>query len=256
MNTVISEMIENHESCRIITDNQDETTVMLRPNIIRESLKGKISDQDIDTGMDIIDKSIDLASVMNNLYRQCICTNCPEKVNYSLRSIPNGNINAKVMFINSKPTIYEVGRMFSHCDKDSVCLSMVLSKAGIRRDDLYFTDIVKCIPLDSSYDFPKICVSNYLIKEISHISPKAIVCNGIDTLRTLAGIGFIQGLPETVSYGTIYPVVINDVQVLITAIYDINTMLSKEGEEYEKCKVGLWGQLLQIFKKIGGTNNG
>lgn len=246
--SILQEMIENKESCRII-QNDTDYTVKLRPQAISESLKDKLSNEDILSGMSIVTKQIALSNIKTELYRQCCNTNCKYKNNNIFRAIPNGNSNAKVLFLNDKPTDYEVCNMCSQCDRNDVFLSLILNKMNIERETIYCTSLTKCNQDvdDNTYNE---CINTFLSKEIDYIKPKIIVCNGISTLKKGKQAGIFQNLPSNITYGKIYTITASNTQTNIIAIYDIETVLNKTDEAYDKCKTELWMQLLSVFKSI------
>lgn len=246
-NAIMQEMIENHCSCKII-ETENGCTVKLRPKAIAESLNGKLSSEDISTGMSIVNNQIMLSNLKHNLYRQCNNTQCNVKNECVLRAIPNGNTNANILFLNKMPTDYEVGNMCSHCDRNGVFLSLIFSKMNIPRDAVYCTDMIKCNKQLDEQSFNE-CIHNYIEKEIEYVKPKVIVCNGLALLKTCIKSKIISNLPSDITYGKIYNAITALGQpVKIIAIYDLDTVLQKTEQEYERCKTELWTQILSAFK--------
>lgn len=240
-------MIDNKESCKII---QDETgyTVKLRPAVISDSLVDKLSPEDITAAMSIVNRQIELSNVKTNLYRQCNNTNCQNKDKCIFRAIPNGNTNADILFLNKMPTDYEVCNMNSHCDKTGVLLSLILNKMNVSRDSVYCTDIIKCNAQLDEQSFNE-CIRTYIENEINYVSPKVIICNGLCALKTCIKFNILHNLSEDVTYGKIYDAKTSSgLPVKVMAMYDLNTVLQKTGNDYEKCKTELWTQILSAFK--------
>lgn len=247
MDNVMKEMIDNHEACRVIQDDNGYV-VKLRPAVISESLTDKLSSEDISTGMSLVNRQVSLSMLRTNLYRQCNNTNCQAKDRCVFRAIPNGNTNADVLFLNKMPTEYEACNMSSHCDRNAVFLSLILSKMNVSRDSVYCTDMIKCnAQLDeASYNE---CIQAYITKEIEYVAPKVIICNGLSVLKACAKTGVLNGLPSDVTYGKIYDVQTqSNIAVKVIAIYDLNTVLQKTERDYERCKTELWTQILSAFK--------
>ena len=247
MDNVMKEMIDNHEACRVIQDDNGYV-VKLRPAVISESLTDKLSSEDISTGMSLVNRQVSLSMLRTNLYRQCNNTNCQAKDRCVFRAIPNGNTNADVLFLNKMPTEYEACNMSSHCDRNAVFLSLILSKMNVSRDSVYCTDMIKCnAQLDeASYNE---CIQAYIAKEIEYVAPKVIICNGLSVLKACAKTGVLNGLPSDVTYGKIYDVQTqSNMAVKVIAIYDLNTVLQKTERDYERCKTELWTQILSAFK--------
>ena len=244
---IMQDMIDKNESCRVIQNN-DEIIVKLRPISILDSLKGKLSDADIQNGGNIINRQLIINTLKTNLYRQCINTNCSYQNKSMFRAVPSGNSEAKVMFINKQPTQYEACNMSTHCDREGIFLSLILSKMNVSRESIYCTDMIKCNgnPDENSC---KECINQYLEQEINFVKPQIIICNGMSVLNACIKMGIICNLPDSISYGTIYNTVTSLGRNLkVIAIYDLNKVLQKQNADYIKCKDELWGQILTAFK--------
>ena len=172
-----------------------------------------------------------------------------EKYN-SLTALPNGNINAKVMFINKQPTEYESAYGLSFSDKNGLFISLILDKINVPRESVYFTDMIKCNNQLDEQSFNE-CINRYLMEEINIVNPSVIVCNSMSVFKTCISRGIFKGLPSDISYGNIYNAeLFNGNHIKATAIYDLNTVLQKEGEDYIRCKNDLWSQILNAFKAL------
>lgn len=242
MDDIFKEMHDNHENCRIIK-NDNNIQVKLRPIEIKNALKDKLSEQDINDAYESINQYNKLMDLKRNLYNGCQECNCCNK-QCLFHSIPCGNINSKVMMINKMPTQYEACRMHSMSDKNGVFLSLILQKMNIERDNIYMTDMIKCnnAQLDE-YSYNE-CLNQYLKQEIKIISPKFIICNGISVMKACIKAGIFTGLPSEISYGNIYKA--DGFNVM--AIYDLETVLQKTEDNYSKCKEELWHQIVNAFK--------
>lgn len=249
---VMQEMQENHEKCRV-TEMNGETVVTVRPESIAESLNGKLSPEDINNGISMMGDVMKFAALNSSLYRQCSGVQCMEHCKSPFRSIPNGNSKAKIMLLNKMPTQYEACMMCSHCDTESALLSMILNKIHMTRNDVYCTDMIKCHCQNIDEQSVRACIDDYLMKEIQYVQPEIIICNGIGVLKTWDKLGYITGLPQDASYGNIYNVVINGISLKIMAIYDLERVLMKEGQDLSECKGKLWIQILSAYNAIGGN---
>lgn len=246
-NSIMREMIDNHESCRIV-QNDSGYTVKLRPVAVSESLAEKLSSEDISSGMSIVNRQLELSNIKTNLYRQCTNTNCHAKDKCIFRAIPNGNTNADVLFLNKMPTDYEVCNMSSHCDRNGVFLSLILSKMNVSRDSIYCTDMIKCNTQLDEHSFNE-CVRTYTENEINYVAPKVIICNGLSVLKACVNLSVLHGLSGDVTYGKIYDArTSSGLPVKVMAMYDLSTVLQKTGNDYERCKTELWTQILSAFK--------
>ena len=228
-------------NCSIVTEN-DTTYVKLNPSDISLSLNGKLSDEDIKLAEENMTLHNEIMDLKRDLYNECHNCKCCN-TNSLFHSIPYGSIKSKVMIINKMPTQYEACRMHCMSDRNGMFLSLILQKMKVDREDVYMTDMIKCnAQLDQS-SFNE-CINHYLRKEINIVSPRMIICNGLSVLKTGIKTGLFVGLPPQVCYGNIY----NTDKFGVMAIYDLDTVLQKSGDDYAKCKYELWHQLLNAFQ--------
>ena len=88
-----------------------------------------------------------------------------------------GPTNAKVMFIGEAPGFNEDKQGKPFVGRAGKFLDELLTAAGLKREDVYITNIVKCRPpnnRDPTDSEIKACYP-YLDFQISHINPKIIV---------------------------------------------------------------------------------
>jgi DNA polymerase len=246
--TVIPEMIQEGVSSKIIQTESGGYKVVIRPSMISHALEDKLSPEDISLGMNAVIRQMKFSNILTGLYGQCCDVNCAFKEKCIFKALPNGITNADVMFINKMPTDYEMAIMTSHSDKVGAFLSMILKKMNISRDSVYCTDMIKCNAQLDEQSYHE-CINTYLKNEIEHVAPKVIVCNGLSVLKACIKTGILKNLPVDVTYGKIYDAnTVSDTPVKVIAIYDLNTVLQKTGEDYNKCKTELWTQILSAFK--------
>lgn len=91
--------------------------------------------------------------------------------------IGQGNHQAKIMFVGEAPGLQEArtGRPF--CGAAGKILSELLESIGIKREDVYIANLLKCRPPGNRDPLPdeiKVCVA-YLERQIDIIKPK-IIC--------------------------------------------------------------------------------
>lgn len=247
-------MADRGESCRVLEDGK-EITVALRPSAVTEGLNGRLSPEDITAGSNMVFRQLNLNSVVNSLYRGCHDINCSVKNNSMFRGIPNGDMDARIMFINKKPTQYEACNMYTYCDKCGIYLSLILSKMNIKRSQIYCTDMIKC-NADPDEESCKQCIMAYLNKEILMVCPEIIICDGISVLNACFKMGvFSDGIDTKREYGTIYNVSAMGKQIKAMAMYDLPRVLSKDPTDpsYAECKNHLYMQLKGAINAIGGV---
>lgn len=117
-----------------------------------------------------------------------LCKACPL---WKSRTNPvpgEGNLDAELMLIGEAPGREEdrEGRPF--VGRAGSILNENLRKAGLKRGDLYITNVVKCRPPGNRNPSPEeasICINLYLQKQIELINPKLIVLLGNIALTTI-----------------------------------------------------------------------
>jgi uracil-DNA glycosylase, family 4 len=91
-----------------------------------------------------------------------------------------GDPNAEIVFVGEAPGREEDKRGKPFIGSAGKVLSETLEKAGLKREGVYITNILKCRPPNNRDPLPeevKSC-SPYLIGQIESIRPKVIVCLG------------------------------------------------------------------------------
>nr|MDO8099521.1 uracil-DNA glycosylase [Candidatus Njordarchaeota archaeon] len=133
------------------------------------------------------DKVLELVEQINQEVRECTkCELHKERKN----AVPgDGNVRTRIMFIGEAPGQDEdlQGRPF--VGAAGKLLSQLLSSIGLRRDDVYITNIVKCRPPGNRP--PRVgeisACSEYLERQIRIINPKTICPMGNVALKTFLG---------------------------------------------------------------------
>ncbi|MCS7137696.1 MAG: uracil-DNA glycosylase, partial [Candidatus Caldarchaeum sp.] len=109
------------------------------------------------------------------------CRLCPLWMSRRNAVPGEGNPNAEVMFIGEGPGEDEdlQGRPF--VGRSGKLLTEALEKAGIRREDVFITNVVKCRPPGNREPTPEetsVCTKNYLFRQIELVNPRLIVLLG------------------------------------------------------------------------------
>lgn len=245
---IMQEMIDKNESLRIEGDE-----VILRPEAIKQKFDGKMSWENVNIGHQAVLSAIEMTKMHFDLCSQCNSVSCNSKTVCHGRAKPNGSPCAEVMFINKMPSMYEAASGTSFSDEKGIFLSLILDKMNVNRGMVYMTDYIKCCNPQIDAESFKTCSKTYLEQEINAINPQLIICNGMSVMKTMATNQIIFGLPENVTYGSIYEVTCGvGRNVKIICIYDLERVLQKTGDDFNKCKNELWKQLLTGFNSIGG----
>lgn len=126
---------------------------------------------------------MDTATVaLNDLARTIktctLCRLCEGRTN----AVPGeGNPRAEVVFVGEGPGKNEDEQGVPFCGASGKFLDELLASIGMRRSDVFITNIVKCRPpgnRDPLPDEKAICAMTYLDKQLALIKPKLIVTLG------------------------------------------------------------------------------
>lgn len=100
-----------------------------------------------------------------------------------------GNKNATVMFIGEGPGADEDMQGIPFVGKAGKLMDMAFDALGIKRDEVYIANVVKCRPPSNrnpENDEAKMCL-NYLRNQVMLVKPKIIVLLGNIALKNILG---------------------------------------------------------------------
>ncbi len=149
------------------------------------------------------------------------CKRCPL---YKTRKNPvpgEGRCDAEIMFVGEAPGAREdeTGRPF--VGAAGKLLTELLEGIGVKREDVYITNVVKCRPpgnRDPTEEEIAAC-SPYLLRQIKAIKPKIIVALGRHAAKFLYGQAGLKWVNMTRMHGKIYDAVISGVEIKLMATY-------------------------------------
>ena len=101
-----------------------------------------------------------------------------------------GNPHAELMFIGEGPGADEDAQGLPFVGRAGQLLNNMIVAMGLRREDVYIANIVKCRPPQNrtpEKDEAETCIP-FLMRQISAIQPKAIVALGATAAKNLLGI--------------------------------------------------------------------
>jgi len=104
----------------------------------------------------------------------------------------HGNHRADIMFVGFAPNSDEDANADIYSSVQGQMLTkMIEGVLELNRDDIYYTNAIKCLPLKSidKYDKEVAQCSPYLEKEIELISPRLIVCLGEEAYGSIVENG-------------------------------------------------------------------
>ena len=111
------------------------------------------------------------------------------------KAVPGrGNLDTKILFVGEAPGKTEDNFGLPFVGFAGKILEEALEKAGLKRDDVYITNVVKCRPPNNRVpekDEIFTCL-NYLRKEIQIISPTIVCILGATALKSLLNLNGLQ----------------------------------------------------------------
>ena len=140
------------------------------------------------------------------------CNNCALKDGRSNVVFGSGNVKADVMIIGEAPGKNEDEQGLPFVGKAGKYLEELLSLAGLKREDVYIANVLKCRPpsnRDPRADEIQACAP-YLREQTAKINPKVIVTLGNFATRFILkneeGITLLHGKPVKAGRFVVYPV--------------------------------------------------
>jgi uracil-DNA glycosylase len=124
---------------------------------------------------------VDSKQVLNEIAAQvAICTRC--QLHYSRKkAVPGeGPFNAEVLLIGEGPGFYENEQGRPFVGAAGKLLDELLAKGGVKREDVFITNVVKCRPPGNRDPLPEelAACNDYLDRQIEAMNPKIIVTLG------------------------------------------------------------------------------
>lgn len=120
-----------------------------------------------------------------------VCNLCPLH-KYRKNAVPGeGPYNSKILFIGEAPGEEEDKQGRPFVGKAGQILSDLMNEVGIDRKEVFITNVVKCRPPNNrepTDEESKICIENYLSKQVEIINPKIIVLLGNVAIKQVLGI--------------------------------------------------------------------
>ncbi|HEX8925833.1 MAG TPA: uracil-DNA glycosylase [Terriglobales bacterium] len=102
-----------------------------------------------------------------------------------------GNPHAELMFVGEGPGADEDEQGEPFVGRAGQLLNnMITNGMGLRREDVYIANVVKCRPPQNRTPLPEECAtcSPFLMRQIAVVRPKAIVALGAVAAKTLLGV--------------------------------------------------------------------
>ncbi len=149
------------------------------------------------------------------------CKKCPLH-KYRKNPVPGeGSITSPLMFVGEAPGSKEdeTGRPF--VGAAGKFLTELIEVIGLKRSDVFITNIVKCRPPGNRDPLPEevnACLP-YLIRQIKLIKPKVIVALGRHAARTLYSLAGLKWSSMSRMHGRIRDIEIEGIRIKIVTTY-------------------------------------
>jgi len=132
---------------------------------------------------------------------------CPElKAQATQLVMGDGNPNAEIVFIGEAPGKNEDIQGKPFVGAAGKFLNEMLAAAGLERNDVYITNIVKYRPPNNRDPLPeeKAAFLPYLLKQLEIINPKVVITLGRHSMEYFLPeykIGAVHGQPKRLTFG-------------------------------------------------------
>jgi DNA polymerase len=117
------------------------------------------------------------------------CPGCPMGTQRNRIVFGDGSANARIVFVGEAPGHNEDVQGVPFVGRAGQLLNQMLADVGLRREDVYICNVLKCRPPENRDPLPKEVAgcSAYLLTQLSLIHPDIIVCLGRHAVSTLLG---------------------------------------------------------------------
>lgn len=135
---------------------------------------------------DIMDRMVEILNQIDDVLH---CPRCDLSLSRTNVVVGSGPIDARIVLIGEAPGKNEDEQGQPFVGSAGKILNKLLEEGGIRREDVYITNIVKCRPPDNRVprDYEVEACHPYLKKQLEVISPKGIVLLGKTAAETMLG---------------------------------------------------------------------
>jgi DNA polymerase len=192
-------------------------------------------------------KAEQLAAIDANEVRGCV--KCRLSQSRTQTVFGEGSPDAQVMFIGEGPGSDEdrLGRPF--VGRAGELLNKMIAAMGLRREDVFIANVVKCRPPDNRTPYPDEAAAcwGYLYRQILIVAPKVIVAMGNPAnhllLKTTVGITKLHGQWQKLPYDE--PVL---AAIKVMPIYHPAYVL----RQYTAAnRAAVWSDLQQVMVELG-----
>ena len=140
----------------------------------------------------VLNKSVALAEIRDDIGE---CTRCRLHKGRTKLVFGVGNVNADIMFVGEGPGADEDKQGEPFVGRAGQLLNNMITAMGIKREDVYIANVVKCRPPENRTPEKDECdtCSPFLLRQIEVIQPKMIVALGAVAAKNLLGLNDSMG---------------------------------------------------------------
>jgi len=161
------------------------------------AVKGqKAEEQKIEAEKLSVDISKELEKIADEVRKCCKCGLGKTRTN---AVAGQGNSNARIVFVGEAPGADEDAQGVAFIGRAGQLLTKIIEACGLKRDDVFICNILKCRPPDNRDPAAEEIISclPYLQRQLELIEPEVIVALGAHAARTLLdtnkSIGQLRG---------------------------------------------------------------
>jgi uracil-DNA glycosylase family 4 len=150
----------------------------------------------------IADPTARRAKLVELYHEASDCQRCPLAATRTKVVFGSGNANAELMFVGEAPGAEEDRQGLPFVGRAGALLTELLGEIGLRREDVFIANVLKCRPPGNRDPQPveiESC-SPYLEKQVNLIEPKVVATLGNFATKLLtgsrAGITRVRGTPQ------------------------------------------------------------
>lgn len=174
------------------------------------------------------------------------CKKCVELFSTRTQTVFGvGPPNPEIVFIGEAPGADEDAQGEPFVGKAGQLLNRIIEAAGLKREDIYICNVLKCRPPNNRKPEAEECRNcrPYLDRQLALLRPKVLLCLGgvaaQNLLNTKTGITRLRG--QLVEY--------NGVPMVCT--YHPAYILRLKGEEERRAKLECWDDVKLMLKQVG-----
>ena len=128
-----------------------------------------------------------LEELLENNKNCCRCDLCKSRTQIVFF---DGNPSSRIMFVGEAPGEEEDKRGKPFVGRAGQLLNKVLEEIGLKREQIYITNVCKCRPPENRKPQPaemQACINTFLKKELEIVDPKVICCLGATAAEAFLG---------------------------------------------------------------------